>query len=135
VTNEHGGEGSVTILLRDWGAGKPDAQDRLFEIVYPELRRIAGALFQGENANTLLQPTSVANELFLKLIRQRNLRFEDRNHFYSLSARLMRRILIDQARSQRRDKRDGGVQVPLDDGLAWINSNPEEIHGRRPRSE
>jgi RNA polymerase sigma factor (TIGR02999 family) len=127
VTSEQGGEGSVTILLRDWAAGKPEAQDRLFEIVYPELRRIAGALFRGEGSNNLLQPTSVVNELFLKLIRQRNLRFEDRNHFYSLSARLMRRILIDQARSQKRDKRDGGVQVPLDDGLAWINSSPEEI--------
>jgi RNA polymerase sigma factor (TIGR02999 family) len=127
VTSEQGGEGSVTILLRDWAAGNPEARDRLFEIVYPELRRIAGALFRGENANNLLQPTSVVNELFLKLIRQRNLRFEDRGHFYSLSARLMRRILIDQARSQKRDKRDGGVQVPLEDGLAWINSSPEEI--------
>ena len=71
------------------------------------------ALFRGERPENLLQPTSVVNELFLKLIRQRSLRFEDREHFYSLSARLMRRVLVDHARSEGRQKRDGGIPVPL----------------------
>lgn len=118
--------GEVTVLLREWGAGKPDALDRLFELVYPELRRIAGALFRGERPEHLLQPTSVVNELFLKLIRQRSLRFEDREHFYSLSARLMRRVLMDDARSRLRNKRDGGVPVPFEEGLAWIDVKPIE---------
>jgi RNA polymerase sigma factor (TIGR02999 family) len=126
VTQETGEEGAVTILLHDWEAGKPEALDRLFEIVYPELRRIAGALFRNEGSNSLLQPTSVVNELFLKLVRQRSLRFEDRTHFYSLSARLMRRVIIDQARSQKRDKRDGGVRVPFEEGLSWIDASPVE---------
>jgi RNA polymerase sigma factor (TIGR02999 family) len=116
--------GEVTVLLRDWSAGKPGALDELFDLVYPQLRRIAGALFRGERQESILQPTGVVNELFLKLIRQRSLRFEDREHFYSLSARLMRRVLLDQARHQRRKKRDGDLNIPLTEELAWIGSKP-----------
>ena len=119
--------GEVTELLREWQEGKPDAVDRLFEVVYPQLRRIAVALFRGERPENVLQPTSVVNELFLKLIRQRSLRFEDREHFYSLSARLMRRVLIDHARSEGRQKRDGGIPVPLDEKLAWIDARQVEM--------
>jgi len=118
--------GEITVLLREWTGGKPEAQERLFELVYPQLRRIAGALFHGERPENLLQPTSVVNELFLKLVCQRSLRFEDREHFYSLSARLMRRILIDHARNQGRIKRDGGASIPLEEGLAWIDAKPVE---------
>jgi RNA polymerase sigma factor (TIGR02999 family) len=119
--------GEVTELLKEWSEGKPDAIDRLFDVVYPKLRQIAGALFRGERPENVLQPTCVVNELFLKLIRQRSLRFEDREHFYSLSARLMRRVLLDHARSQGRQKRDGGIPVPLDERLAWIDSDKVEL--------
>jgi RNA polymerase sigma factor (TIGR02999 family) len=119
--------GEITVLLRDWSAGNPAATEHLFELVYPQLRKIAGALFRGERPENLLQPTSVVNELFLKLIRQRSLRFEDREHFYSLSARLMRRVLVDHARSEGRQKRDGGVPVPLHPDLAWIDARPAEM--------
>jgi RNA polymerase sigma factor (TIGR02999 family) len=119
--------GEITVLLRDWGAGDPAAVEQLFELVYPQLRKIAGALFRGEHPENLLQPTSVVNELFLKLIRQRSLRFEDREHFYSLSARLMRRVLVDHARSEGRQKRDGGIPVPLDADMAWIKARPAEM--------
>jgi RNA polymerase sigma factor (TIGR02999 family) len=118
--------GGVTLLLREWSDGKPDATEALFNLVYPHLRKIAGALFRGERPENVLQPTSVVNELFLKLIRQRSLRFEDREHFYSLSARLMRRVLVDHARSEGRRKRDGGSSVPLHDELLWIDANPAE---------
>jgi RNA polymerase sigma factor (TIGR02999 family) len=119
--------GEITVLLRDWRAGDPAAIEHLFELVYPQLRQIAGALFRGERPENLLQPTSVVNELFLKLIRQRSLRFEDREHFYSLSARLMRRVLVDHARSEGRQKRDGGTPVPLHADLAWIDARPAEM--------
>lgn len=119
--------GEVTELLREWSEGRPDAIERLFDVVYPQLRQIAGALFRGERPENLLQPTCVVNELFLKLIRQRSLRFEDREHFYSLSARLMRRVLLDHAREQGRKKRDGGISVPLDEKLAWIDARQVEI--------
>jgi RNA polymerase sigma factor (TIGR02999 family) len=119
--------GQITVLLHEWSAGKPAAIDHLFDLVYPQLRRIAGALFHGERPENLLQPTSVVNELFLKLIRQRSLKFEDREHFYSLSARLMRRVLVDHARSEGRQKRDGGVPVPLHDELAWVDAKSAEL--------
>jgi len=121
--------GDITVLLHEWSQGQPAASERLFEVVYPHLRKIAGAIFRGERPESLLQPTSVVNELFLKLVRQRSLRFEDREHFYSLSARLMRRILVDQARSDKRLKRSAGALVPLTDDLAWGESSPEDtIH-------
>ena len=119
--------GDITVLLRDWRAGDPVAVDHLFELLYPQLRQIAGILFRGERPENLLQPTSVVNELFLKLIRQRSLRFEDREHFYSLSARLMRRVLVDHARSQGRQKRDFGIPVALHADLAWVDARPAEM--------
>jgi RNA polymerase sigma factor (TIGR02999 family) len=115
-------EGEITVLLREWKDGKPRAMDRLFEAVYPRLREIAGGLFRRESPAHVLQPTGVVNELFLKLVRQRNLRFEDREHFFSLSARLMRRVLVDHARSNHRQKRDGGMPVPLEERVAWIEA-------------
>ena len=114
-------QGEITVLLHEWSEGDAKCIDHLFELVYPQLRSIAGALFRGERPECILQPTGVVSELFLKLIRQRSLRFEDREHFYSLSARLMRRILVDNARSEHRQKRDGGTPVPLHHDLAWIN--------------
>jgi len=120
-------DGEVTLLLRQWSDGQPDAMDRLFNVVYPELRQIAGALFRGEPPENLLQPTSVVNELCLKLIQQRSMRFEDREHFYSFSARLMRRVLVDQARNRKRQKRDGGFSVPLDESLVWIGAASVEL--------
>jgi RNA polymerase sigma factor (TIGR02999 family) len=121
------GPGEITVLLREWGDGKPDATEHLFELVYPQLRNIAGALFRGERPENLLQPTIIVNELFLKLVRQRSLRFEDREHFYSLSARRMRRVLVDHARSEQRQKRDGGIPVPLHEGMAWVDAKDAEV--------
>ncbi len=118
--------GEITELLRAWSEGEPASTDALFELVYPDLRRIAGALFRGERPENLLQPTCVVNELFLKLLRQRSLRFEDREHFYSLCARLMRRVLVDHARSEGRQKRDGGVLVQLHDDLLWTDVSPAD---------
>lgn len=115
--------GEITLLLHEWSEGKTTANDALFDLVYPQLRQIAGALFRGERPENILQPTIVVNELFLKLIRQRSLRFEDREHFYSLSARLMRRVLVDHARAEGRQKRDGGISVPLRDDLLWIDAS------------
>ena len=114
----------ITALLREWGGGKQLDGDHLFELLYPQLRRIAGALLQREASNHLLQPTSVVNELFLKLVRQRKLDFENRQHFYSFAARLMRRILVDYARTEKSRKRDGGLPVPLEDHVAWFELDP-----------
>jgi RNA polymerase sigma factor (TIGR02999 family) len=114
--------GEVTELLRRWSEGQTESLDPLFNLVYPRLRQIASALFRGESAESILQPTSVVNELFIKLVRQHSLQFESREHFFSLAASLMRRILVDHARSEHRVKRDGGLRVPLNDDLAWVST-------------
>jgi RNA polymerase sigma factor (TIGR02999 family) len=119
--------GEITVLLREWSGGKTTALDPLFDLVYPQLRRIAGALFRGERPENILQPTSVVHELFLKLLTQHSLRFEDRQHFYSLCARIMRRVLLDHARSEGREKRDAGIPVTLRDGLVWIDGKSAEM--------
>lgn len=116
--------GEVTELLKQWSEGRTDSQESLFNLVYPRLRQIANALFRGESPESLLQPTSVVNELFIKLVNQRSLQFENREHFFSLAASLMRRILVDHARSEHRDKRDGGSKVPLHDELVWVSTMP-----------
>jgi RNA polymerase sigma factor (TIGR02999 family) len=105
--------GQITELLRRWCDGETQSMDPLFNLVYPRLRQIANALFRGESPESMLQPTSVVNELFIKLVRQHSLQFDNREHFFSLAASLMRRILVDHARSEQRGKRDGGVKVPL----------------------
>ncbi len=114
----------ITALLREWGGGKQLDADHLFELLYPQLRHIAGALMQRESPRNLLQPTGVVNELFLKLVRQRKLDFENRQHFYSFAARLMRRILVDYARTENSQKRDGGQPVALEDHVAWFELDP-----------
>ena len=116
--------GQITELLRRWSEGETDSLDPLFNLVYPRLRQIASALFRGESPESLLQPTSVVNELFIKLVQQHSLQFDNREHFFSLAASLMRRILVDHARSAHRVKRDGGVKVPLEDELTWIAGMP-----------
>jgi RNA polymerase sigma factor (TIGR02999 family) len=118
--------GEVTILLDEWTSGRPEALDRLIELVYPHLRHIAGVLSAGERPGGLLQPTSVVHELFVQLVRLRSLRFEDREHFYSMSARLMRRILVDHARARNSKKRGEGAQVPFEEHLAWVNAPKAE---------
>lgn len=116
--------GDVTELLKRWSAGETESLDPLFNLVYPRLRQIANAMFRGESPGSLLQATSIVNELFIKLVRQHSLRFDNREHFFSLAASLMRRILIDHARSEHRVKRDGGVKVALKDDLAWVSGMP-----------
>jgi RNA polymerase sigma factor (TIGR02999 family) len=116
--------GQITELLRRWSDGQNESLEPLFNLVYPRLRQIANALFRGESPDSLLQPTSVVNELFIKLVRQHSLQFENREHFFSLAASLMRRILVDHARSERAAKRDGGIKVPLEDELAWVSTLP-----------
>jgi len=136
--------GQVTELLRRWSEGQTDSLDPLFNLVYPRLRQIANALFRGESPDSMLQPTSVVNELFIKLVHQHSLQFENREHFFSLAASLMRRILVDHARAENRDKRDGGVKVPLNEDLVWVSSMPsadlldidralKELHKLDPR--
>jgi RNA polymerase sigma factor (TIGR02999 family) len=119
--------GEITVLLRQWSGGKQDALIPLFELIYPKLRQMAGSLFRDESPGHVLQPTGVVNEFYLKFVRQQNLHFEDREHFFSLAARLMRRILVDYARQRLSAKRDGGIAVTLREESAWTEAPGAEL--------
>ena len=92
--------GEVTLLLRQWRAGDQDAEARLFELLLPDLRRIARRHFRRERAGHTLQPTALVNEAFLRLAAARNVDWQDRGHFFAIAARIMRRYLIDYARAK-----------------------------------
>lgn len=110
---------NITHLLIAWSEGRNEVLDQLMPLVYDELRRLASSYLSRERRGHQLQPTALVHEAYLRLIDQRKVRWQNRAHFYGVAAQLMRRILVDQARSARADKRGAGrEQVPLvDDDL------------------
>jgi RNA polymerase sigma factor (TIGR02999 family) len=106
---------SVTALLAEWRAGNEDARDRLMPIVYDQLRCLAARVRESERPDHTLAPTALVHEAYLRLVHI-DVPWQDRAHFFKLAARLMRRILVDYARTERRQKRGGGaVKVSLED--------------------
>ena len=100
----------ITQLLVDWGKGDQAALEKLMPLVYSELRRLASNYLRRERAAHTLQPTALVNEAYLKLIDQRNAKWQNRAHFFGISAQLMRRILVDHARQHQAMKRGGSEQ-------------------------
>jgi RNA polymerase sigma-70 factor, ECF subfamily len=110
--------GAVTDLLRAWSDGDDGALERLTPLVAAELRRLARAHMRRERQGHTLQTTALVNEAFLRLTDARRVRWQDRSHFIGMAARLMRRVLVDHARSRGYVKRGGDVRrVTLDEGL------------------
>jgi RNA polymerase sigma-70 factor (ECF subfamily) len=108
-------ESEVTILLQRWSSGDQLALEELTPIVYEELRRLARRYMRGERANLTLQTTALVNEAYLRLVDLKRMSFNDRAHFFAVSAQLMRRILVDHAR-RRNLKRGAGVEhISLDE--------------------
>jgi RNA polymerase sigma factor (TIGR02999 family) len=108
-------QSEVSALLRAWSEGDRGALDRLTPIVYEELHRLARRHMRGERPGHSLQTTALVNEAYLKLADYKRMDWQDRAHFFAVSAQVMRRILVDRAR-RRNVKRGGGVQhVSLDD--------------------
>jgi RNA polymerase sigma-70 factor (ECF subfamily) len=113
--------GEVTRLLRQWTAGDPEARDELFPLVLDEVRTLARRALAGERNGHTLQPTALVNEVYLSLVNRRSVQWENRTQFFGALAEIMRRILVDSARSRLRDKRGGGtVPLALDDVPAWL---------------
>ncbi|MBI4905842.1 MAG: sigma-70 family RNA polymerase sigma factor [Acidobacteria bacterium] len=105
----------VTRLLMDWRAGDESALDRLMPLVYSELHTLAARCLSSEQPGQTLRATALVHEAYLRLVGS-EIEWRDRAHFYALSARLMRRILVDHARMRNREKRGGGAYVaPLDE--------------------
>lgn len=111
--------GEVTRLLKDWSSGDPAALDQLIPIVYGELRAVAARYLRRERQGHTLQPTALVNEAYLRLIDQKHVNWQNRAHFVGVAAQMMRRILVDHAKSRSRTKRGGGVlKVTLDEAVA-----------------
>jgi RNA polymerase sigma factor (TIGR02999 family) len=112
------GQSDVTLLLRQWSEGDQEALNRLVPLMYAELRRLARYRLHGEHGNRSLNTTGLVHDAYLKLVDVRRARFRDRAHFLSMASRVMRRLLVDQARARRAAKRGGRPEkVELDDAL------------------
>jgi RNA polymerase sigma-70 factor, ECF subfamily len=120
--------GAVTNLLLAWGEGDESALRELTPLVHDELRRIARGYMKGERPNRTIQTTALVNEAYLRLVNCSRVRWQDRVHFFAVSARLMRRVLVDLARSARFQKRGGDAErVTLTDNVAGGTDKPAEI--------
>lgn len=117
----------VTRLLQAMQAGDPSASEALAPLVYRQLHAMAGRALRGERSGHTLQPTALVHEAFVRLTGQRDAQWADRGHFYSLAARIMRRILVDHARKRLTAKRgSGGLRVTLTDSLAGDGAGVED---------
>ena len=118
----------VTELLAAWGEGDREAFEALMPLVYDELRRLARRYMKGERPGNTLQTSALINEAYLRLVDQRDVRWQNRAHFYGIAARLMRRILVDHARSRHYQKRGGGARrVSLEEALAVSEERAREV--------
>jgi RNA polymerase sigma factor (TIGR02999 family) len=132
------GEGeleNVTRLLLDFSAGDGKAHDQLFPLIFAELKRIAGAYMRRESSGHTLQPTALVHEAYIKLIDQNQVDWQNRQHFYAIAAKVMRRILVDHARGKKAQKRgDGQEHVNLDD-VSVSNDQPDFVELDRALAE
>ena len=118
--------GEITVLLRKWKDGEASAFHMLVPLVYPHLRQVAGAYLHREQDPDVLQATVLVHELYLRLLKQKKADWQDRQHFYTFCARMMRMILIDNARENKAKMR-GSYSVPLSDDLSWVGVDGPEL--------
>ncbi len=118
ASTNNSGSAEVTKLLFDWRAGDAAALERLIPLVHTELRRIAHRFMRKERAGHSLQTSALVNEAYLRLIDAKNVDWQNRAHFFAISASLMRRILVDSARERQAHKRGGSAErVVLDEAM------------------
>ena len=107
----------VTRLLQQWSGGSKEALDELMPVVYDQLRRLAASYLRSENRDHTLRATALVNEAYVRLVGA-NVNWQDRVHFFAVSARVLRRILVDHAKSNNRQKRGGEFeQIPIDEAI------------------
>ncbi len=118
----------VSLLLRAWRGGDESALEKLVPLVYDELRRLAHRYMLRERSGHTLQTTALVNEAYLRLVDLKHIEWQDRAHFYAISAKFMRRILVDFARSHGYQKRGGDAKkVSLDESLLVSPGPGEEL--------
>jgi RNA polymerase sigma-70 factor (ECF subfamily) len=103
----------VTRILQEWSNGDANAPARLMPLVYEQLRRQARNYLAKEGSSHTLQPTALVHEAYLRLVDQHSVSWQNRAHFYSIAAKMMRRVLVDHARNHFRQKRGGGTKILL----------------------
>ena len=118
---------NVTEMLKEWSDGNQNVLNELMPLVYGELRRQASRYLRKERAEHTLQTTALIHEAYLKLIDQRNVRWQNRSHFFAIAAQAMRRILVDYARERKREKRGGAAEnLPLEEA-AFVVSKEKSV--------
>ena len=118
----------ITELLGKWSQGDEGALDQLMPLVYDELRRLAGGYLRRERREHTLQPTALVNEAYLKLVRQREIPWQNRAQFFGIAAQLMRQILVDHARAHGAAKRGGHlINVSLKDIGAFYTKGEADV--------
>jgi RNA polymerase sigma-70 factor (ECF subfamily) len=118
----------VTELLQAWSQGQDAALDELLPVVHQELRRLARRYMFAERPGHTLQTTALVNEAYLRLVNSRQVNWQNRAHFFAISAQLMRRILVDSARAHRGAQRGGGIpKVTLDEALIGPQEKGQDL--------
>ena len=118
----------VTQLLQAWRQGEDKALEELLPLVYQELRRLARRYMFGERQGHTLQTTALVHEAYLRLVNSQQVNWQNRAHFFAISAQLMRRILVDYARTRGYQKRGGGVpKVTLDEALIGLQKKGHDL--------
>ncbi len=112
----------ISVILKDWSGGNRASADVLLSLVYDELRKIAGNYLRKERSGHTLQPTALVHEAYMKLIDISDINWQDRAHFFAVSANVMRHILVDHARAKLAEKRGGEAQrIALEDAISLSN--------------
>jgi RNA polymerase sigma-70 factor, ECF subfamily len=125
---EEPGQGQVTEILRAWCNGDERAAERLFPLVYDDLRAKAASALRPERPDHTLTPTALVNEAYLRLVDRALPLFESRRHFYGVAARVMRQVLVDHARARNAAKRNGGQKpLSLDETLPITDGRAAEV--------
>jgi RNA polymerase sigma factor (TIGR02999 family) len=120
--------GEITRLLAKWKGGEPEAFEQLVPLVYSHLREVAATYIRREKGPGTMQATSLVHELYLRLRNQKKADWEDRVHFYTFCAKVMRMILIDHARGHQAQKHGGMAQhIPLSEDLTWVEIGSAEL--------
>jgi RNA polymerase sigma-70 factor (ECF subfamily) len=118
----------VTILLQAWSEGDQSALEKLTPLIYDELKRLARGYMSREQASPTLETGALLNEAFLRLVHWKTARWQNRSHFYGLAAQIMRRVLVDHARSRSYQKRGGSARpVSLDEALVMSPERSPDI--------
>jgi RNA polymerase sigma-70 factor, ECF subfamily len=118
---------SITQLLRQWSSGDKSALDELMPVVYDQLHKLAARYLRSERPGHTLRATALVNEAYLRLV-DVDVAWQDRVHFFAVSARLLRRILVDYAKASKRQKRGAGAEIiPLDEAVVVGAHSPDGL--------